>query len=368
MARYKSGFRLKMVYTFGLSLLLSGLSTYVIYRFLQNYYYDHADYGGVLFRVRLFMNMVGDLYFFLLLFIPMAILFFFILTKKYSVYFSKISSGIHDLAIGDFTKEVNIQSNDEFESVATDINTAKKQLKMAIEKGEFQESSKDYLVGNLAHDLRTPLTSLMGYLEIVMQDESLTEQQKQHFLKIVHTKSQRLERLIDELFEMTKLNYGKAPLRKETIDLTELLQQLTEEMYLFQAEQVEVRTHLPTSLMITGDGSLLARLFENLLSNAGKYGTEGCYIDVEGIAVDEEAIEIRVINYGNQIIPEDLPHVFDMFYTGDKARNHEVSQRSGLGLFIAQNIAEQHEGTIDVESDAIKTTFRVQLPVRNQDI
>lgn len=82
MARYKSGFRLKMVYTFGLSLLLSGLSTYVIYRFLQNYYYDNADYGGVLFRVRLFMNMVGDLYFFLLLFIPIAILFFFILTKK----------------------------------------------------------------------------------------------------------------------------------------------------------------------------------------------------------------------------------------------------------------------------------------------
>lgn len=216
---------------------------------------------------------------------------------------------------------MNIQSNDEFESVATDINTAKKQLKMAIEKGEFQESSKDYLVGNLAHDLRTPLTSLIGYLEIVMQDESLTEQQKQHFLKIVHTKSQRLERLIDELFEMTKLNYGKAPLRKETIDLTELLQQLTEEMYpIFQAEHVEIRSNLPAPLMITGDGSLLARLFENLLSNAAKYGAEGLYIDVEGIAVDEEVVEIRVINYGNRIIPEDLPHVFDMFYTGDKAR------------------------------------------------
>lgn len=112
--------------------------------------------------------------------------------------------------------------------------------------------------------------------------------------------------------------------------------------------------------MISGDGDLLARVFENLLSNAVRYGKDGEYLDVR-VALDGEEVVVRVTNYGDSIPPDELPHVFDMFFTGDRARTHQEGS-TGLGLFIAKNIVEQHEGTISVQSDLIRTEFEVRLP------
>lgn len=112
--------------------------------------------------------------------------------------------------------------------------------------------------------------------------------------------------------------------------------------------------------MISGDGDLLARVFENLLSNAVRYGKDGEYVDVHGKLDGDEAV-VRVTNYGDSIPPDELPHLFDMFFTGDRARTHQEGS-TGLGLFIAKNIVEQHEGTISVQSDLIRTEFEVRLP------
>ena len=190
----------------------------------------------------------------------------------------------------------------------------------------------------------------------------LTKEQVRHFLTIAFTKSQRLERLIDELFEITRMNYGMLPIEKKPIDLSELLSQLKEELYpVFEKNNLIARMNITSPLSIMGDGELLARVFENLLMNANRYGYEGQYIDINGF-IDSEEVVVRVINYGDSIPPDELPHIFDILYTGDKSRTHQENS-TGLGLFIAKNIVEQHNGTITAESDLIRTIFEVRLPM-----
>ena len=358
------GFRAKMILLLGLSMLLSSVITYLLFKVLQFYYYTSVNHGDTLAYFRKIIGNIGDLNVFLLLFILLSIVFFFFFTKPYSTYFKEISKGIHYLAQGDFKHRIQIVSNDEFSDIAQSINLASEKLEEAIQRGDFSESSKDQLVVNLAHDLRTPLTSVLGYLDLILKDGSLTKEQVQHFLTIAFTKSQRLERLIDELFGITRMNYGMLPIQKKPIDLNELLVQLKEELYpVFEKNDLIVRMNMISPLSIMGDGELLARVFENLLINANRYGYEGQYVDINGI-IDSKEVVIQVINYGDAIPPAELPHIFDMLYTGDKARTHQENS-TGLGLFIAKNIVEQHNGTITAESDVIRTIFEVRLPMED---
>ncbi|MGE6378165.1 ATP-binding protein [Peribacillus muralis] len=361
MAKVVRSFRSKMVLLFGLSMLLSGIITYLIFKGLQIYYHTYVQFGDRLTFYRQMMNGMGDINFFLLLFLPLSILFFYLLTQRYSTYFNEISTGIHFLARGDFSYTVEIKSNDEFKDIAQDINLASETLKEAIERGDFSESSKDQLVVNLAHDLRTPLTSILGYIDLMLKDENLTKEQIRHFLTIAFTKSQRLERLIDELFEITRMNYGMLPVNKKQINLTDLLNQLTEELYpVFEKNHLTARMNIPDQLFIVADGELLARLFENLLTNANRYGSDGQFVDINGF-IHSGNLVVQVVNYGDLIPQNELPHLFDMFYTGDKARTHH-GDSTGLGLFIAKNIVEQHNGTITAESSFKRTVFEVRLP------
>ncbi|MCU1806424.1 HAMP domain-containing histidine kinase [Cytobacillus firmus] len=361
MGKMVRSFRSKMVLLFGLSMVFSGLITFIVFKAMQFYYHSNAQYGDRLEYYRKVMKQFGDINVFLLLFIPLSFLFFYLLTKRYSSYFNEISTGIHHLSRGDFSHHVQIESNDEFRDIAHDINLASEKLKQAVERGDFSESSKDQLVVNLAHDLRTPLTSVLGYLDLILKDESLTEEQVRHFLTIAFTKSQRLERLIDELFEITRMNYGMFPVEKKRLNLTDLLNQLKEELYpAFKKNHLTARMDSTPHLPILADGELIARVFENLLTNAIRYGNEGQYVDING-TIDGDEVVVQVVNYGGSIPPDELPHLFDMFYTGDKARTHQEDS-TGLGLFIAKNIVEQHNGTITAESNVIRTVFEVRIP------
>ncbi|MGF7047920.1 signal transduction histidine kinase [Paenibacillus sp. DS2015] len=363
MDKMKRSFRTRMIVLLGLSMLLSGVITYVVYRVLQFYYVGVRAEDPVA-QYRRIMYNIGDIYFFLIIFIPLAILFFFLFTKPYATYFNEISKGIHHLANGDFKNRVHISSNDEFSEIAEQLNVASEKLQEAVERGEFAESSKDQLVVNLAHDLRTPLTSVLGYLDWILKDDQLTEAQIRHYTSIAFTKSQRLEKLIDGLFEITRMNYGRLPVEKNQIDISELLLQLNEELYpVFEKNHVVARLNITPSLCIYGDGELLARVFENLLTNATRYGRDGQFVDIN-CHLDGEQVVIQVINYGGSISPEELPHIFDMYYTSDRARTHHEGG-TGLGLFIAKNIVEQHNGIIAVESNVVRTLFEVQLPLEN---
>ncbi|MFQ3545566.1 HAMP domain-containing sensor histidine kinase [Halobacillus rhizosphaerae] len=356
-----ANFRSRLILLFGLSMLLSGIITYLIFKGLQLYYYTMVDRTDPLAQLRHFIESVGDFKFFFILFILLSILVFYLFTKPYSTYFNEISNGIDYLAAGNFQHKVNIQSNDEFGDIAKAINQASEKLEEAIQRGDFSENSKEQLVVNLAHDLRTPLTSVLGYLDLILKDEQLSEEQVRHYLTIAFTKSQRLERLIDELFEVTRMNYGILPLEKKPINLSDLLLQLKEELYpLFEKNNLIARMDDLPRLLIMGDGEMLARVFENLLTNAIRYGYEGQYVDITAF-VEEDDVVVQVVNYGDSIPSNELPYLFDMFYTGDKSRTHQENS-TGIGLFIAKNIVEQHDGTIHVESSLIRTVFEVRLP------
>ncbi|MCQ6566944.1 ATP-binding protein [Bacillus mycoides] len=361
MAKTMRSFRSKMIMLFALSMILAGGVTYLIYGGLRLYYKLAVRYEDPLAQFRSMVRQIGDINFFLIVFIPLSIMFFFFLTRPYLKYFDEISNGIHHLANGDFSNQVRVSSNDEFGYIAREINVASEKLKEAVERGDFAESSKDQLIVNLAHDLRTPLTSVLGYLDLILKDENLTKEQIKHFSTIAFTKSERLEILIDELFEITRMNYGMLQIEKRSIDISELLIQLDEELYpLLEKKGLEARLNMDSHLPINGDGKLLARVFENLLTNAIRYGYDGKFVDVNGY-IDHEEVVVQIINYGDSIPEEDLPYLFDMFYTGDKARS-EQKGGTGLGLFIAKNIIEQHDGTISAESNVIRTIFEVRLP------
>ncbi|WP_040952029.1 sensor histidine kinase [Gorillibacterium massiliense] len=358
-------FRAKMVALFGWSMVISGIVTYTIYRILQHYYKANVLAEDPLARYRELIHQIGDLNFFLILFLPLSFIIFFFLTKRYVDYFKEISEGIHRLAGGDFNGQVRIASGDEFEDIATDINLAAEKLRLAVERGDFAETSKDQLVLNLAHDLRTPLTSVLGYLDFILRDKGLSEDQIRHYAAVAFAKSERLQKLIEELFEVTRMNSGRLPVDKKAIDLSELLAQLNEELYpVFEKNHLTVRTDIAPQMTIWADGDLLARVFENLLTNAARYGKDGRYVDLNCRMDGRDAV-VEVVNYGNLIPEEELPHLFDMFYTGDRARTHREGS-TGLGLFIAKNIVDRHEGTISVESSVISTRFQVRLPVNGK--
>lgn len=361
MAKMIRSFRFKMILLLILSMFCSGALTFGLYKALQLYYTSEVKLEDPLVRYRYMIANVGDLNFFLLFFIPLAILFFFLFTKPYASYFREISKHIHLLANGDFSSRLNLSSNDEFEDIADDLNLASEKLQKAVERGDFAENSKDQLVLNLAHDLRTPLTSVLGYLDLVLKEGQLSAEQIKHYTTIAYTKSRRLEKLIDELFEITRMNYGLLTIDKKPLNLSELLVQLNEELYpVFENNGLTARLDTPPRVEIEGDGELLARVFENLLANAARYGKDGQYVDIS-CSLQAEEIVVQVINYGGSIPAEELPHLFEMFYTGDRARSHQQGG-TGLGLFIAKNIVEQHGGRISVQSDIIRTLFEVRLP------
>ncbi|KYG90902.1 HAMP domain-containing sensor histidine kinase [Metasolibacillus sp. FSL H7-0170] len=353
-------FRVQMAFLFAVSMAFSGAITGVIFSILRWYYKQNVYADTSLADLRQNLRAFGDTNAFLVVFALLSFLIFMLLTKKYTGYFQTISTGIRHLADGDFSQKIHIQSRNEFGEVAEHINIAAKMLQEAIERGDFSESSKNELIVNLAHDLRTPLTSVLGYLYLILHDENLTEEQKKHFLTIAYTKAGRLEGLIDTLFEVTRLNYGMLPLKQTAFDIGHLLLQLAEEMYpIVEQANLITRTEIEDNLMVYADGELLARVFENLITNACRYGVDGQYIDITAKTVDD-SLEIRICNYGSMIPEKDLPYLFDMFYTADKSRSSEHNS-TGLGLFIAKNIVEQHEGTISATSSLKETCFIINL-------
>ncbi|WP_042479340.1 sensor histidine kinase [Bacillus ndiopicus] len=353
-------FRVQMAFLFVVSMSLSGAITGTLFSILRWYYQQNVNADTRLAAWRQTMRAFGDTNAFLIVFVPLSFVMFMLLTKKYTGYFNTISTGIRHLANGDFSQKIHIESRSEFGGLAEHVNVAAKMLQEAIERGDFSETSKNELVVNLAHDLRTPLTSVLGYLHLILHDESLSEEQKRHFLTIAYTKTGRLEGLIDTLFEVTRLNYGMLPLKQTTFDVGHLLLQLSEEMYpIIEQANLTTRTTIEDNLFVHADGELLARVFENLMTNACRYGADGQYIDITAKTVGD-TIEIRIFNYGSTIPEEDLPHLFDMFYTADKSRSSEHNS-TGLGLFIAKNIIEQHEGTISVTSSLKETCFIINL-------
>ncbi|MGP1348645.1 MAG: sensor histidine kinase [Stomatobaculum sp.] len=290
-------------------------------------------------------------------------LIFWLLQRRSFVYISRISETMQAIATGDLNASVEVEGDDEFSEMAANLNSMTGDIRKLMDSERESERTKNELITNIAHDLRTPLTSIIGYLEILSKKKELPVDTRERYVEIAYTKSKKLQKLINELFGLTKLSYGKIAMRVASIDLVKLLGQLLTEFYPnFESAglQYELESNVP-ALIITADPNLLARLFENLVNNAIKYGAEGKRIRVR-VEAAEKTVQVRVINYGRVIPAEELPLIFEKFYRVEQSRSSSTGG-TGLGLAIAQNIAEMHGGGIVVSSDLSGTAFTVTLQI-----
>lgn len=288
------------------------------------------------------------------------ILYFFLFTQKTISYIEEINQKVNLMAKGDFSVMVPLRTRDELGLLAENINTMSVRLKESIEEERLAERTKTELITSVSHDLRTPLTSIIGYLDLVVNDRYRDELALRYYADIAYHKSKRLQQLIDELFEYTRVSYGGMKAVYDKINLVELLEQLTEEFVplLQEASMVCRLTPAQKKIFVMADANLLVRVFENLLTNAIRYGKDGKYIDIE--VLEGDSVVVRVTNYGEPIPARDLPHLFDRFYRVEKSRSLD-SGGSGLGLAIAQSIITLHGGKITAQSDTSGTTFEVTL-------
>ncbi len=288
---------------------------------------------------------------------------FLALQEKSIRYIGRISDAMENISRGDLNTSVEVVGDDEFSGMAENLNKMVAEIRELMDKERESERTKNELITNVAHDLRTPLTSIIGYLELLSGRQDLPEQTRRKYIDIAYTKAKRLEKLIEDLFGFTKLNYGKISMNVGKVDIVKLLGQLLEESYPSFADKnlsYELQSNVPAKI-ITADGNLLARLFDNLIGNAIKYGADGKRVLVKVLA-EEEIVTVQVINYGYVIPAEELPLIFNKFYRVEHSRSSSTGG-TGLGLAIAKNIVDMHGGTIDVASDTDGTVFTVRLQV-----
>lgn len=288
---------------------------------------------------------------------------FMILEEPGIRYLGRILDAVQSISQGNLNTEVDVTGDDEFSAMAANLNKMSSDIRKLMDKEREAERTKNELITNVAHDLRTPLTSIIGYLELLAGNTQIPQEMQHKYIEIAYSKSRRLEKLIEDLFGFTKLNYGKIAMHIGQIDIVKLLEQLLEEAYPnFEEKNLsyDLQSNVPAKI-ISADGNLLARLFDNLIGNAIKYGADGKRVLVK-IHGEEDTVTVSVTNFGRVIPADELPLLFNKFYRVEQSRS-ATTGGTGLGLAIAKEIVDMHGGTIRVASDLNGTVFTVKLQV-----
>lgn len=289
------------------------------------------------------------------------IFYFLLLTRKVTGDLSDIADGISSMTRDREAGSLPVDRQDEIGEIARSVHQMTEELSrlMASER-EALQSNKE-MIACLAHDLRTPLTSLSGYLNLAMDTDKYDVEQRQHFAEVAARKADRLEGLIQDLFDYTKLMSGEITLHRHRIDFVKLVEQMIEEFYPL-LEENELTCSFQTEcqeLEMDVDPDLMARAVQNLLSNAVKYGKDGKQIIIR--LEKGRNVTFSVTNYGLIIPEKSLDMIFERFYRVEGARSPGTGG-TGLGLNIAKEIITLHGGTITVESGLQGTVFSVEIP------
>ena len=298
----------------------------------------------------------GVFLFFVSFIAVMAAVFILYIIFKYTGYFNAIVKTINELADGKFVEEINIPGKTIFAQVADDINMIKDGVKISQREQVKSERLKTELITNVSHDLRTPLTSIITYTDLLKSDD-LTEEDRHNYVEIIDRKSKRLKVLIDDLFEASKMATGNIDLNKSQVELVQLLQQaLAEYDEKIEQSQLHFRvTHDDQPIEATVDGQKLWRVFDNLINNILKYSLPNTrvYISVKN---HPDTVEIIFKNVSHYELGDNVDELFERFKRGDKSRH---TDGSGLGLAIAKSIIDLHEGemSIEVDGDLFKVTI-----------
>jgi len=246
--------------------------------------------------------------------------------------------------------------------ISTALNGLMDDFQNILENKQRLELSHKQLIANISHDIRTPLTSLMGYLE-VLREQNLTGEERGEYLEVVYRKARLMHRMIEEFFELSRLESEDVQLALAPMDACEGIRELLAACYQdFVSASVTPAVTLPDApVMVMGNRAAMERVLSNLLFNALQHGGSGGKISVS-LREDGSFASVAVADNGKGIAPDDLPYVFDRLYTADKART-AMERGTGLGLAIAKQLTEKQNGTIAVQSTpGVKTVFTVTLP------
>lgn len=315
-------------------------------------YYDSLD----LYR-RTFRNHMTQI------FTTAIVLVFFIVFRIYlkwfTKYFAEINEGMNSLIREDAGE---IFLSPELLPIERKMNTIKHTIAEQKREMLVAEQQKNDLIMYLAHDLKTPLASVIGYLNLLRDETQISEELREKYLSVSLDKAERLEDLINEFFEIAKFNLSHITLQYSRINLTRLLEMLLYEFQpMFQEKHLNCNLSIAEDTMLRCDADKIQRVFDNLLKNAVIYSFEGTDIDII-VTEQGENIVIQFINHGDTIPKEKLERIFEQFYRLDAARS-TGSGGAGLGLAIAKQIIELHHGTITARSEDERIVFEVRLPM-----
>lgn len=293
--------------------------------------------------------------------IAIAIMFFLLLSIALSwfvKYFDLVIRGISSILADE--EEIHLPA--ELLAIEQKLNLVKRTIRKQKAEMQMEEQRKNDLVMYLAHDIRTPLTSIIGYLNLMSETPNIPQEQREKYINITLEKANRLEKMINEFFEITRYNLQEITIAKEKIDLFYLLVQLTDELSpILHCNNNTISLNLESDLIIYGDPNKLARVFNNILKNAISYSYSNTEIRISAVE-NENKITIIFQNKGPTIPKEKLSIIFEKFFRLDQARMTNTGG-SGLGLAIAKEIVNLHGGMITAESENEINSFIVTLPV-----
>ena len=300
----------------------------------------------------------------LLVLIDIGVLWWRLLRRYHLSQLDHIIGELHYIAQGHLEHRIPFRVNGNQQHVITSVNALVDTITQAMQEERASEKSKDELITNVSHDLRTPLTSIIGYLGLIEDHQYQSEEDIVKYSHIAYDKAKQMKNLVEDLFEYTKVQQHGAPVNLMTIDLGQLLEQVGASFEL-EADKKGMAINVscePTPLSITADPEKLGRLFSNLVANALKYGHGASYIHLTAKQLGEKVV-ITVADDGEKIPAESVKHLFERFYRVESSRN-KATGGTGLGLAIVQSIVELHHGSVTARSDDQETAFVVTLPVK----
>lgn len=341
-----------IIYTLCTILILSILIDGVLNDFIADYIYNMND-NIYMFCTRYKIEIMIVIY--VAIFSGIS----FVVIRKLSNYIIETTSAM-DKILKEPEREVTMSKD--LIVLENKLNNIRVDLITSQSVAKESEQKKNDLIMYMAHDLKTPLTSVIGYLTLLTQENEISEPLKEKYMNIALDKAIRLEELTNQFFEITRYNLQNMPINKKKIDLSFLIDQLVDECYpMLQKRKLGCAINKDSHIEFFGDGDKLARAFENLLKNAINYSYENTNIEIE-MKQNDNKICISFKNKGDKIPEYKLDKIFDKFYRADESRTTSTGG-TGLGLAITKEIIELHEGSIIVKNEEETIEFYIELTI-----
>lgn len=273
-----------------------------------------------------------------------------------------VNDALRKVNEGNLQEDIKLEGSVAIKELAENINMIKAGYKEILEKGVRNEKLKTELISNVSHDLKTPLTSIINYVHI-LKSKDITEEERAEYLLILEKKSLKLKVLIEDLFEMSKINSGNIKLNRELIDILSLIHQgIGEYSTLYEEKNISFKvTSEEDALYMELDGKMMSRALENIIINSLKYSLDNTRVYIN-VKIDNECVKVGVKNISNYEMDFNEDEMFERFVRGDKSRNSKV-EGSGLGLAITKSIVELHGGEVQIKKEGDMFKIYLILPI-----